>query len=70
MFNHKKSGIHTTEAKYYIITNGNQYYKIKVKYLKIEMLKYPYIEFKIANKMSGYIINVKEFIKIKSCTLI
>ena len=70
MFNNKNSGIHTTEAKYYIITNGNQYYKIKVKYLKIDMLKFPYIEFKIANKMGGYLLPVKEFLKIKSCCLI
>ncbi len=66
-FNNKKSGIYTSEAKYYIITNGNQHYKIKVKYLKNEMIKYRYIEFKIANKMSGYLIPIKEFVKIKSC---
>lgn len=65
--NNKKSGIYTTEAKYYIITNGIEYLKIKVKYLLKEMIKYKYIKFKIYNSMEGYIINVNEFKKIKTC---
>jgi hypothetical protein len=68
--NNKNSGIYTTEAKYYVITNGTDYYKIKVKYLLKEMIKYKYIKFKIYNSMEGYIINVNDFKKIKSCYLL
>ena len=68
--NNKQSGIYTSEAKYYIITNGCEYLKIKVKYLLKEMINYKYIKFKITNSMEGYMININELKKIKSCILI
>jgi hypothetical protein len=70
MCNNEKSGINKTMAKYYIITDGDVYYKIKTKYIKKYMIDYKYIEFKTWTKMGGYIIPIDKFIKIKSLSII
>lgn len=68
--NNKLSGINLTTSKYYIITDGDIYWKIKTSEIKEKLTKYKYIKFYTDSYVEGVIIPINDIKQFKSLILI